>query len=198
MRFTNKNAHSYDENHHDAATRDVEKAIRGLPKHQRERFAQQWHADLVDANTPGERTSVGKAALSMSRRLRFRDFGLSFIGEHGYRRAALLWLGIIALLALTQVLPGIYILILLLALCIALIYVGAPSVASYSLMVVSVVCGAISFVYFVIAFRAGFNAADASQPAPAWSTWDGEALIVFVICVCGFIASIFWSLKRAR
>lgn len=186
-------------NHHqsDKADHKLAKAIRLVPSNQRERYTSEWQADLAGAN-PQERYHVASAALAMARRLRLSDIGSTLLGGHGVARAFAWWVGITAFVVLVPFFPKFLIPVLVPFICAALFYAGVPSKSSYWLMVASIIGAVASLTYFIVAFRVAFNAADNSQAIPRWASFDGLALLSFLLFVVLFFLSILWSFFRTR
>ena len=182
----------------DKPARTVVRAIRLTPRSQRERYASEWQADLVDAASPAERRQVARAAMAMARRIRLREFGATLLGGRGAGRAFAYWVAIIAFVVLFPLFPMLFVPFLLLTIIFAMVYAGTPSTVSHWLTVGSVVVGRASFSYFWWAVGVNFDASEAVEPGPAIAEYDGEALLLTLACIVVFIGSVVWSFWRRQ
>ena len=67
----------------DPDVRKQYRAINAVPRHLRNRYAEEWHADFSEANDARARHDVAKAAARMARRLSLRHVGEMLLGGHG-------------------------------------------------------------------------------------------------------------------
>lgn len=182
----------------DKPARLVEKAIRLVPVGERARYGEEWRSDLIEASDHQQRVQVGKASMAMACRIKMRHFGTLLLGGHGIGPALLLWLVIVTVIVFFPIFPIVVTTVLILLIIAALYYAGTPSQGSFVLMLFSVLGALISLSYFIVAFRAAFNAADTSRPIPVWASFDGEALLGFLGFGVLFFISLIWSFWRTR
>lgn len=182
----------------DKPARTLVRAIRLTPHSQRERYASEWQADLAEATSPAERRQIARAAMAMARRVRLREFGATLLGGRGAGRAIGWWIGLLVAFILFPVFPLLLAPFVLVVLAIAMVYAGTPSTVSHWLAVGSVVVGIASFSYFWWAVGVNFDASEAVEPGPAIAEYDGEALLLTLVCIVVFIGSVVWSFWRRQ
>ena len=181
----------------DRASRTLARAIKLVPHGQRERYTQEWRADLAASN-PHERDHVARAALAMGWRLRLRDIGELLLGGHGASKAAVWWIGIVAFIVLWPLFPLVFISLSGFVVFLSLLYVGVPSRFSHWLMVVSGVLflGATGFSMW--SFVAQLDAADRGEDMSFLAPWTEGAFAVIAISVWLFIVGSFLALQREK
>ncbi|MDO4646949.1 MAG: hypothetical protein Q4B02_14380 [Propionibacteriaceae bacterium] len=181
----------------DKASRKLARAIKLVPRSQRERYTQEWRADLA-ASKPHERDHVARAALAMGCRLRLRDIGTLLLGGHGAGKATVWWVIIIAFVVLWPFFPFVFVSLCVFFVFFSLLYVGAPSRFSHWLMVVSgaLFLGATGFSMW--SFVTQINAADRGEDKSFLAPWTEGAFAVIAISTCLFVVGSILALRREK
>lgn len=181
----------------DRASRTLARAIKLVPRNQRERYTGEWHADLAAA-TSHERNHIARAALAMGWRLRLRGIGELLLGGRGAGKAAAWWIAIVAFVILWHLFPLVFVSLCVVVVFLSLVYVGAPSRFSHGLMVVSgaLFLGATGFSMW--SFVTQINAADRGEDMSFLAPWTEVAFVVIAISVCLFATGSFLALQREK
>ena len=173
--------------------RRLRSAIRLTPKNERDRYAEEWERDLAEASDiDADRRGVVRGATRVALRRRARWGGQALLGGSGIGAAVLLWIGIIALMALAFLGGGLFGVVLLVGLVlvlVGLIFAGRSSQLTHWLMAVSAVAGvgAAAYVWWVLGVQ--IDASDASTPAPAAAGHGGVGLVILGLSIVLFVAS---------
>lgn len=173
--------------------RRLRTAIRLTPRNERDRYAEEWEHDLAEAtdigaNPPG----VVRGATRVALRRRARWGGQALLGGRGIGAAVLLWIGIIALMALAFLGGGVFGVALVVALVLVVVgfmFAGRPSLLTFWLMAGSAVTGvcAAAYVWWVLGVQ--IDAADTFTPAPAAAGHGGVGLVVLGLSIVLFVVS---------
>jgi hypothetical protein len=180
--------------------RRLRSAIRLTPKDERDRYAEEWERDLLEAPDAGVGSpSVVRGAMRVALRRRARWIGHALLGGRGIGPAVLLWLGIVVLIALEFLgggLFGIALIVVLVLAVVGLTFAGRPSVMTYWLLVSSALVGigAAAYCWWVLGVQ--IDAADASVPAPAAAAYGGVGLVVLGLSIVLFVVSAIVSYAR--
>ena len=173
--------------------RRLRSAIRLTPKNERARYAEEWERDLSEAEDVGASTpGIVRGAMSVALRRRARWGGQALLGGRGIATAVLLWLGTVVVMALAFLgggLFGVMLLVVLILAVVGLMFAGRPSVLTHWLLVGSAVFGicAAAYVWWVLGVQ--IDAADASTPAPAAAGHGGAGLVVLGLSIALFAVS---------
>lgn len=173
--------------------RRLRTAIRLTPKIERDRYAEEWERDLAEVTDLGANsTGVVRGATRVALRRRARWGGQALLGGSGAGAAVLLWIAIIALLAVAFLGGGVFgaaLVVALVLVVVGLMFAGRPSLLTYWLMAGSAgtgVCAA-AYVWWVLGVQ--IDAADTFTPAPATAGHGGVGLVVLGLSIVLFVGS---------
>lgn len=137
-----------------------------------------------------QRPCGGATRVALRRRARWG--GQAPLGGGGLGAAVLLWVGMIALMALAFLggrAFGVVLLLALVLVVVGLTFAGRPSLPTFWLMAVSAVTGAcaVAYVWWVLGVQ--IDAADTSTAAPAAAGHGGVGLVVLGLSILLFVVS---------
>lgn len=164
--------------------RRLRSAIRLTPKNERDRYAEEWERDLAEATDTGAHPpGVVRGATRVALRRRARWGGQALLGGSGIATAALLWIAVIAMMALMPLGGAVF----GVALLVALVFAGRPSLLTFWLLAGSAVTGVCATAYLWWAFDVGIDAADTFTAAPAAAGYVGAGLVIFGLSIVLFV-----------
>ena len=184
----------------DKIGRDMRRAVRSTPREERERYADEWSADVAAAAEQGaDPGEVARGARTMARRRRMRGVEGALAGRRGVGRAVAGWAAVVALLAAAALLGGVFLLLAVVAAAFGVVVAfraGVPSRASAALMIVCAVVGPGALVFAVWAFEAMVYRRDAGLVEPVAPSWIAVALGVALLSAAGFVTALVIALVR--
>lgn len=169
----------------------LRRAIRLTPKNERDRYAEEWERDLAEATDIGAHPpGVVRGATRVALRRRARWGGQALLGGSGIATAALLWIALIALMALAFLGGGVFGVALLVALvlvAVGLKFAGRPSLLTLWLLAGSAVTGVCAAAYLWWALGVQLDAADTFTAAPAAAGYGGVGLVILGLSIVLFV-----------
>ncbi len=164
--------------------RRLRSAIRLTPKNERDRYAEEWERDLAEATDIGAHPpGVVRGATRVALRRRARWGGQALLGGSGIATAALLWIAVIAMMALMPLGGAVF----GVALLVALVFAGRPSLLTFWLLAGSAVTGVCAAAYLWWALGVQLDAADTFTAAPAAAGYGGVGLVIFGLSIVLFV-----------
>jgi len=183
-------------------TQRIDRAIRVMPRGDRDRYQAEWLHDLAEAESNGlSPRDVERGALRVAIGLRARQIECVFLGRKGVAGALGAWLVLLCLLLVASILGGLVVVVavlVILVLVVVMARAGTPSHLSHWLMITSVAFGSLSAAFVWWAAGAKIDAADALTAEPAAAAWGGVALIIFALSFTTLIASAIIAVLRER
>lgn len=174
--------------------RAIDRAVWLVPTSERDRYAEEWHAELIEATQPGGNPrAVVQAARKMARRRRMRHVLRALTGEMGALKAVKAWVALLLILALA---PLFIAPVLFVVLVRGMTQVGVHSPFSYTLMVSSLSVGVLSAAFVWWSWGVAFDALDNFMEPAAWTNWMDQAFFLMLACGLAFVVSVVISLRR--
>ncbi len=171
----------------------LRRAIRLTPKNERDRYAEEWERDLAEATDIGAHPpGVVRGATRVALRRRARWGGQALLGGSGIATAALLWIAVIAVMVLTFLGGAVF----GVALLVALVFAGRPSLLTFRLLAGSAVTGvcAAAYVWWVLGVQ--IDAADTFTAAPAAAGYGGVGLVILGLSIVLFVVAAIVDYSR--
>ncbi|MEH0109683.1 hypothetical protein V6N00_08180 [Tersicoccus sp. MR15.9] len=173
------------------ADRRLDRAVRMLPPADRERYVEEWRADL-GAAAEGDRALTSRGALRMATHLRLRQGGRALLGQLGVPAAVFAWAVATAIGVAAFIFGGVVLVLGLIvfgAVIVLLSTAGVRTHWSHYLLLASLVIGtaAATFAWWTVGLA--IDADDAFTDPPAVTDWTGTAIVVFLAAGLGVLIS---------
>jgi hypothetical protein len=178
------------------------KALRIVPRRDRDRYREEWGYDFANAATAGvSESEIAAAALRMAWRLRLRQAAQIMTGGYGGMAAVIAWVVLITAAVGAFMLGGL-VLILVVALFLvaigAMTLTGVPSYWSHWALIASGIVAVLAFGYVWWVSGVLFNSNEAGSPIPPAARFGGIGLILTGLGVVGVVAMSVVSASHTR